>query len=204
MSDEPRDYHAIITRAAAVKDVNIEKLQQLMEMQETWEKRRATEHYNDAMALAQGEMTQISRDSVNTQTRSQYASLAALDAAIRPIYTRHGFSIEFDEESASDTHTLVIAYVSCGAETRKRRKWVPVTTTGFKGQQMMTPTHASIGAVTYARRTLLKMVFNLAEEDDDGNLGKLANGELPRGNTEYIPPKRVREDPPTDAQGNRI
>lgn len=204
MSDEPRDYHAIITRAASVKDIDVEKLKQLMDMQEEWEKRRADERYNEAMALAQGEMTQISKDSVNTQTRSQYASLPALDAAIRPIYTRHGFSVSFDEESASETHIVLYAFVSCGPITRKYRKWVPVTTTGFKGAQMMTPTHASIGAVTYGRRALLKMIFNLAEEDDDGNLGKLANGDRPPGRTEYISPKRVRDDPPTDVHGNLV
>lgn len=200
----PRDYHAVIAKAAAVKDVDVGKLKELMDLQEAWEKRRSDEHYNDNMALAQGEMTQISKDSVNPQTRSQYASLAALDAAIRPIYSKYGFSISFDEESASDTHSLVMAYVSCGATTRRFRKWVPVTTQGFRGQQMMTPTHASIGAVTYARRTLLKMIFNLAEEDDDGNLGKLPpdKSEFVK---EYAPPTKVkRDDPPTDAHGNRI
>ena len=38
----------------------------------------------------------MSTDSGNPQTRSKYASLAAIDRALRPIYTKHGFSVTFD------------------------------------------------------------------------------------------------------------
>lgn len=203
-------YLAILNKVASLKDVDLDKLQKLMDMQEAWEARQASEHFNEAMATAQGEMTQISKDSVNPQTRSQYASLAALDAAIRPIYSKHGFSVSFDEETASDTHTLLHAYVSCGATTRKYRKWVPVNTKGFQGRDMMTLTHASIGAITYGRRTLLKMIFNLAEEDDDGNVagGKGFGKMTPEQEEAFLNksrPTRVRDDPPTDpATGQRI
>lgn len=189
---ERRDYHDIISKVASVKDVDVEKLERLMKMQEEWERRAAALHYNEMMALAQGEMTQISKDAANTQTRSKYASLEALDEAIRPIYTRHGFSIEFNEEHPGERPDgLVLSiYVSCGAETRRRSKYIPITTTGFKGTTMMTPTHASIGAVTYGRRALLKMVFNLAEADTDGDLAKFDRME--RGETE--PPKPLTVD----------
>lgn len=201
----PRDYHAAIMKVAALKDVDMDKLTQLTKLQEDWEKRQAAEHFNEAMALAQGEMTQISKDSVNPQTKSQYASLAALDAAIRPIYSKHGFSISFDEENASETHVLLLIYVSCRSETRRFRKWIPVSTKGFQGREMMTLTHASVGAVTYGRRTLLKMVFNLAEEDDDGNFagGKTANE--PMKGQHYPTPTKVKDDTPYDPKtGERI
>ena len=35
---------------------------------------------------------------------------------------------------------------------------------------MMTRTHATATAVTYGRRYLLCMIFNISTEDDDGNL----------------------------------
>lgn len=171
---EPRDYLDIISKVASVKDVDVDKLERLMQMQVELEKRQAALYYNEQMSRAQGEMGQISKDSANTQTRSKYASLEALDEAIRPIYTRNGFSIEFNEEHPGERADGVVLsiYVSCGAETRRRTKYIPITTTGIKGTTMMTPTHASIGAVTYGRRALLKMVFNLAEADTDGDLGK--------------------------------
>jgi hypothetical protein len=48
---------------------------------------------------------------------------------------------------------------------------VPITTTGFKGQQMMTPVHAMMAAVSYGKRNCESMAFNLqvGDADDDGN-----------------------------------
>jgi hypothetical protein len=179
---EPRDYHDIIARVATVKSLtsdDVEKLQRMMTMQEELEKRQAATRYNENMSLAQGEMTRISKDSANPITRSRYASLEALDAEIRPIYTKYGFSVTFNDESPDDRPDWLrlIAYVSCGSETRKFQKWIPVSTTGIRGQTAMTPTHASIASVTYGRRALLKMIFNLAEEDTDGNLRPLSERE---------------------------
>lgn len=204
----PRDYHAVIAKVASLKDVDVERLTQLTKLQEDWEARRAAEHYNECMALAQGEMAPISREAVNPQTRSKYATLGKLDEAIRPIYTKHGFSIEFDEETGNENGSLVVVYVSNGAETRKRKKWVPVVTKGIQGRDMMTLTHASMAAMTYARRTLLKMVFNISEADDDGNTAG-GVGDKSEFVKEYAPPsgpptKVKREDPPTDVHGNRI
>lgn len=167
----PRDYHDVIAKVASLKDLDVEKLSKMMQMQEDWERRQAATHYNEMMAQAQAAMTTVSKDSVNPVTRSRYASLAALDDAIRPIYTRYGFSIEFNEEhpGEKDNGILLAIMVSNGAETRRRTKYIPVQTTGIGGKVAMTATHASIAAVTYGRRALLKMVFNIAEDDDDGN-----------------------------------
>jgi hypothetical protein len=185
-----RDYHDVIAKVAAVKDLDVDKLAKLLALQEGWEQRAAATHYNEMMSQAQAAMGTISTDSVNPMTRSKYASLAALDNAIRPFYTKFGFSIEFDDETPAERPDWLrlVAYVNCGAETRKRYKWIPVGNTGIGGRQMMTPTHASVAAVTYGRRTLLKMIFNLAEEDTDGNLGP---DRLARSGPEQTPEPEV-------------
>jgi hypothetical protein len=124
------------------------------------------------MALAQGEMTSISKDSANPSTRSRYASLVALDAIIRQIYTKYGFAVDFTEEQYTKEDVAhIVASVSCGSLTKHYHFFVPWTTHGSQGRAVHTPTHAKMGAITYARRGLLKMIFNLAEADDDGNLG---------------------------------
>jgi hypothetical protein len=124
----------------------------------------------------------VSTDSANPLFRSRYASLAGVDNAIRPIYTKYGFSVTFDEhETERGDGLLLIAMVSCGAETRKYRKWIPISSQGLRGREATTPTHAAIGAVTYGRRTLLKMIFNLAEEDTDGNFDRNAADRKPAG-----------------------
>lgn len=192
----PVGYHDIIAKVASIKDVDVDKLERLMNLQAEWEKRQAATQFNENMALAQGEMTQISKDSSNPQTRSRYASLEALDAAIRPIYTRHGFSVSFDDETPDDRRDgwlRCIAYVSCGAETRKFTKWIPISTTGLHGKAALTPTHASIASVTYARRALHKMIWNLAEEDTDGNFPN-DKTDAPRGEVRDITQDQMIEE----------
>ena len=50
-------------------------------------------------------MRAIAADANNPQTRSRYASYFALDNAVRPIYTKHGFSLTFDTgDGAPDQH----------------------------------------------------------------------------------------------------
>lgn len=167
----PRDYHDIIAKVASLKDADLSKLERLMELQRDWEYREARKHYNEMKAQAEAEMEPVRKDMVNPITRSRYASLASLMEVMQPIYSKFGFSVEFNEETPADRNDalLLVAYVSNGAERRRFQKWIPVQTTGIGGKTAMTLTHASIAAVTYGRRALLKMIFNIAEHDDDGN-----------------------------------
>jgi hypothetical protein len=51
--------------------------------------------FDDAMAVAQGEMEPVRRDLTNPHTRSKYASYEAVDLMLRPVYSRHGFSVTY-------------------------------------------------------------------------------------------------------------
>ena len=52
--------------------------------------------FDSAMARAQSEMRRVAPDGNNPQTHSKYATYAALDRALRPIYTDHGFGLSFN------------------------------------------------------------------------------------------------------------
>ena len=67
-------------------------------MQRSVSHERAKRVFNVAMSQAQGEMGPVVRDAVNTVTRSRYAKLETIDAAMRPIYTRHGFAVRFGSQ----------------------------------------------------------------------------------------------------------
>ncbi len=132
----------------------------------------AEEAFNDAMSLCQAEMRPIAADAENPQTRSRYASYAQLDRALRPIYTRHGFAISYDEaDSPKPDHVRVLAYVTRGAFMRTYRRDMCADGKGAKGGDVMTKTHATGGAHSYGSRYLLKGIFNVAvgEDDTDGN-----------------------------------
>ena len=129
--------------------------------------------FNAAMSKAQMEMRPVSADATNPQTRSKYASYAALDKALRSIYTKHGFGLSFDtaDTGAADMVRVICVVSHCEGYERQHHIDMPADGTGIKGNRMMTSTHARGSATTYGMRYLLKMIFNVSigEDDDDGN-----------------------------------
>ena len=173
LNDTARLIH-VIAEAASNPAIDVDKMERLWAMHEKLKNRADEEAFNAAMSRAQSEMGRVSADAANQQTRSVYATYAALDKAIRPIYTKHGFSISFNEgEGAPEGHARILAYVSCGGHTRTYKLDMPNDGKGAKGGDVMTKTHATGSAHTYGRRYLLKDIFNIAigENDDDGNGG---------------------------------
>lgn len=164
-----------ITQAASNPQVDIDKMERLMQMHERIVAREAEAAFNDAMTACQSEIRPIAADAENPQTRSEYATYAKLDRALRPIYTKHGFSLSFDEgDSPKPEHVRVLCYVSRGGHTRTYHRDMPADGKGAKGGDVMTKTHAAGAAGSYGARYLLKGIFNVAigEEDKDGNGAK--------------------------------
>lgn len=164
---------AAIERAARDPDVDITKMERLFAMRKEIATEMAEAEFNRAMTECQREMRPVAADADNPQTHSRYASYAALDRALRPIYTKHGFSISFDEaDSPKPEHVRVLAYVAhSGGFTRTYRRDMPADGKGAKGGDVMTKTHAAGAAHSYGARYLLKGIFNVAvgEDDTDGN-----------------------------------
>jgi hypothetical protein len=162
----------IIGRAAADPSIDIDKLQRLLDMQEAGEIRAADKAFSQALTAAEAEMETINTNARNDQTRSKYATFAQVDKEVRPIYTKHGFAISFtSEKTGTPGSILVVGTLSHRAGASRRYELpMPITTSGFKGQAMMTETHATMAAITYGRRNLEVMMFNLQIGDDtDGN-----------------------------------
>lgn len=162
----------IIERAARDHTVDIDKMKELMAMHNAMRAQAAELEFDRAMASAQEEMQPVRADANNPQTKSKYASYAALDAAIRPIYTKHGFSVSFDTaDGAPESCVRIVAKVAHSGGHRERPHLdMPADGKGAKGGDVMTKTHATGAAVQYGRRYLLGMIFNLAvSKDDDGN-----------------------------------
>lgn len=163
----------IIQQAAMSPHVDIEKMERLLAMKEKMDMREAETKFNAAMAKAQAKMQRVSADASNPQTKSKYASYAALDRALRPIYTKEGFAISFDtgETQVADA-VRVLAYVTHKAGfTRQYHADIDASGKGARGGDVMTKTHATGSAMSYGMRYLLKLIFNVAvgEDDDDGN-----------------------------------
>lgn len=161
-----------IANAARDPNVDVEKMERLFAMYEKMEARKAEQAFSDAMKAAQAEMPMIGKDRHNSQTNSDYATLDAINARITPIYTRHGFSLTFDTtDSPLAEHIRVVCNVLHNDGHSKAYSYdAPMDATGIGGKVNKTPTHARGSAITYGRRYLTLMIFNLSTGvDDDGN-----------------------------------
>ena len=160
---------ALITRP----DLDVSKVRELFELQREVRRDEAFAAFNDAMNAAQEEMEPVRKDANNPQTRSKYASYAALDSAIRPIYTKHGFSVSFNTaDCPKENEVRTVAEVARGGFSKFYHLDIPADGKGAKGGDVMTKTHATMSAVSYGKRGLLQMIWNIStadKTDDDGN-----------------------------------
>jgi hypothetical protein len=150
----------------------IDVIERLAALQEKIMLRDAEIQFNDALSRVQAEIKRVAPDLQNPQTSSRYASYAAIDRMIRPIYTREGLSLSFSHDDCpKPDHVRVLCYASLGAYTRTYQMDMPADGKGAKGGDVMTKTHATAAADSYAKRYLIKDIFNIAigEDDRDGN-----------------------------------
>ena len=121
----------------------------------------------------------IVTDAENDHTQSRYATLAAINKAIVPIYSAEGLSVSFDTETKNDHDPIpqgflrTLAYVSHAAgDTRRYHIDLPPDSVGAKGNTNKTGVQAAGSTNEYARRYLVRMIFNISTYDDeDGNAG---------------------------------
>lgn len=162
----------VIQTAAQNPAVDIDKTERLLAMYERIVAREAQEAFNNALADCQAEMRRVVPDAFNPQTRSRYATLAALDGALRPIYSKHRFALSYGSDTSPEPeHIRVVLTVSRGAHERQVHIDMPKDGKGAKGGDVMTKTHATGAGMSYGRRYLLGGFFNVAvgDPDTDGN-----------------------------------
>lgn len=189
---------SVIQRAASDPSVDIDKLERLIAVKERMDAKEAETAFNIALAKVQAETGRVAADKRNDQTKSWYATYAALDRALRPIYTAEGFSLSFSTEEVGEGNVGMVCYVSHSAgHTRTYRATVPSDGKGAKGGDVMTKTHAFGSGTSYGMRYLLKMIFNVAIGDDpDDDDGNAASDPPPAKDTAWIESVRVITDYP--------
>lgn len=170
---------AVLLQQALERNLDPDVLQRFMDLQDRYEANEARKAYADAMATCQNEMPLIVADTVNDQTGSTYAKLGKIIAAIAPVYTKHGFSIMFGEQTVSTPESplregeiRIVATVMHRLGHSERFEYdLPLDKAGAKGNVNKTDIHAKGSTTSYARRYLTTMIFNLSIGDDvDGNL----------------------------------
>lgn len=163
---------AVVIRAAADPSVDVNKMERLLAMQERIMARDAEIAFNDSMKTVQERAPRIKKDARNAQTNSTYARLESVHKALVPLYTEHGFSLSYGSADCPIAdHRRVTCKVSHAAgHSRDYFLDLPLDQLGAKGNPNKTLMHAFGSTISYGRRYLALMIFNVATtDDDDGN-----------------------------------
>lgn len=164
---------SMIERAARDPQVDIDKLERLFALQERMLAQNRKTAYNSAMAAVQAKIKPVWRDAINKQTGSPYATLEAISDAITPIVTSEGFSLSYDTaECPTPGYIRIVCDVmhSAGHTEKNKHFDLPLDDAGLKGNTNKTPIQASGSTISYGRRYLKCMIFDitLTNEDNDG------------------------------------
>lgn len=170
----PTNLLQVLAAAAENPNVDVDKMDRILNMMERAQGSEAERLYAVAMVKAQAEIPKIVAKSYNTQTKSYFAKLDAIVEIAGPVWKKNGFALSFSggEEMSKEGYIRIVAQVmhKAGHKEKHFADW-PVSTKGPQGGDFMTPTHATASAFKYGWRNLTCMIFNIAigTEDDDGN-----------------------------------
>lgn len=174
---------AMIERVATNPEADVSKLREMLDMKREIFERNAEIEFNRSMSLAQSEILPVARDAQNDQTKSSYAKLESIVKKASPIYTKYGFALSFGTDDSPREGWFRVTCVASHSDGHSKHYHidVPPDATGIAGKVNKTPIHAMGSSMSYARRYLTCMIFNivLGDEDDDGQ----AAGQQPQQNT---------------------
>ena len=164
---------SMIERIMVDPSLPIERVEQAFAFYQKVQADQARKDFTASMVAAQAEMEPVRKDATNPQTRSKYATFEALDAAARPIYSKHGFAPTYRTEISDKLEhvRVVMCLMHIGGHEREYQIDMPADGKGAKGGDVMTKTHATGSAFSYGKRYVFGGAFNLitTEKDDDGN-----------------------------------
>lgn len=120
----------------------------------------ATPELFAALAAAQGEIENASKNAANPHFRSRYADLAEVLNTARPVLSKHGLSLtQFPSYDGTLAHVTTVLAHSSGGYISGTASCVPAKADA-----------QGIGsASTYCRRYGAAAIVGIAQEDDDGN-----------------------------------
>ncbi|HEX2726298.1 MAG TPA: ERF family protein [Beijerinckiaceae bacterium] len=172
----------LIERAATDERVDVEKMERLLAMQERILAIQAKRDAMQAKQVMMAEMPRVSRHGEiiiaergtrRVIQRTRYAKWEDIDAAIRPILSKHGFVLSFRSSEGSDGKILMTAVLThqgpAGTYEETSTLPIPPDPSGSKNAIQALGSSLSYGK-RYTATPLLNLVFE--GEDDDGNGGR--------------------------------
>jgi hypothetical protein len=158
---------ATLLERAIEKDLSMEKLEKLMDLQERWEKNEAKKAYGVAISAFKANPPDVVNDMLNKQYGSMYSSISNLVNTVNPELGKHGLSARWDITQEDKIKvTCILSHVSGYSESVSMEG--PPDDSGKKNllQQIKSTTTYLKGATFEAITGISSRTMNI---DDDGN-----------------------------------
>ena len=169
---DPDPFIAMVERLSANPNVDVDKLERILNMQERILDRNAEAAFNESFSKAQSKIDLVVAESENKQTKSNYAKLSDILIKAKHHWESEGFALMFYEgDTPKEDHKRTMVDIRHNkGHTVTRHIDLAVQTTGIAGKTMMTLIHGQGSSFSYGRRYLTCMVWNIPTgDDDDGN-----------------------------------
>lgn len=154
----------VIERAAMNPEVDIDKMERLLQMQERIYSRNAEMEFNAAMSAMQDEMPSIAER--GRSHNGNYATFEDINDVAKPIMKRHGFSVTFRVKNIQGGIEVTGVLMHKAGHREETTMTLPLDTSGSKNN-----VQAVGSSVSYGKRYVMSALLNITTRgaDDDGN-----------------------------------
>ena len=170
-------------RLATDPNVDVDKLERLIQMQERILTHQARAAFNTAFAVMQGEIPTV--EERGKTDKGRYARLEDIIEIVRPILRNHGFTLSHRTEWPDAKTVRVIGILRHREGHEVTSEFLSCADTSGSKNAIQ----ALGSAVSYGRRYTTKDLLNIVttDEDDDGKRsGKATEPEAPAGFEDWL------------------
>ncbi len=178
---------AIIDKVAALDNIDVDKLERMMQMQMQWEAQQSKKAFADCMTRISARLAVIrivknksvgydiekGNPAKGQKEAFKFTPIEDIDKVVRPILNEEGMSISYDTELSAmqGWHTIIIK-LSHGGHTETSKIPLPLDVSGGKNN-----TQGMGSTYSYGKRYALCAAFNIITvgEDDDGSGGPITD-----------------------------
>lgn len=146
-------------------EMDVEKLERMLDMQERVLDRQAEQSFQIALASMQAELPAIERNgeiAVNNVVRSRFAKFEDINRAVLPVLQKYGFSITFETNQGEGFVSVIGVLRHKDGHKMSTMLQIPLDTSGSKNA-----VQAVGSSVSYGKRYVMSALLNITTTDDD-------------------------------------
>ena len=155
---------AVLDKAIVNPEVDVEKMQALLDVQERIMNKQAEMAFNQAMVSAVSEIPSFEKSTEGHHYK--YTTFEHINKVVKPILANHDLYVTFSTDFQSDDYVMVTAEITHkDGVSKKTSMRFPFDSTGSKNN-----VQAVASAISYGKRYMQNALLNITThgEDDDG------------------------------------